>query len=207
MHLNLSQLKRGFAIMAMAWTAVLSADTSSSTTNVVPIPGADQEFSSPTPIETIVVDKNGNMIEKQYTYDPNQGGVVINNNNEVGGDNASLFFPMFMMGFMWSEGFWVGHNGSYWNGNRYTYVNNKNWNNHWNNYWHNNWNQKWNNHWNQHHNEQNWQYRDHQQWDDNTGKDWRAQHGEGDGGMRDGGARGGGERGGGERMGGGGGHR
>ncbi len=179
-------------------TALLCAKAHADTTNnVVPIPGVD--YSQPTPVQTIVVDSNGNMSEKTYTYDPNQGGVVIINNNQVSGNNASLFFPLFMMGFMWAEGYWVGHNGAYWNGNHYTYVSNKNWNNNWNNYWHNNWNNKWQNYWNQHHNDKNWPYRNNKNWPDQPRGDRRenpsdrggqGQRGQGRGGERErGGAR------------------
>lgn len=162
----------------IACTSIASADTGSSGsgTNVIPIPGGDQEFTQPTPIETIVVDKNGNVIEKQYTYDPNQGGVVINNNEEIGGDDASLFFPMFEMGFIWASGYWVGHDGNYWNGHEYVNINNNHWDDHWNNYWHNNWNNKWNNHWNKNHNDPNWRYRNNPQWRDQSGREWRSGH-------------------------------
>jgi hypothetical protein len=173
------------------------------TTTVVAIPNGNQVVSSPTPVDAIVVDSNGNMSQQQVQYDPNaangQGGVTINNN--YGGDNASLFLPLFQMGFIWSMGYWVGHDGSYWNGHNTVYINNSHWDNHWNNYWHNNWGPKWQHYYNQHHNDPNFRYRDHgEDWHQNAGN-WR---GKANGGGFHGRA---GERGGGARERGGGGHR
>ncbi len=115
-----------------------------STSKVVPLPEAEQQYSEATPVDAIIVDKDGNMTERQYTYDPAQGGVVINNYNQVAGPDCSLYFPVFGVGFLWWGGYWVDYNGYYWNGYGWGYVNYNRWHGRWNNYWHHNWNNKWN---------------------------------------------------------------
>lgn len=123
----------------------LTADDSDqqSASNVIPLPEAEKEYDSPTPVDAIVVDKDGDMSEQQYTYDPDAGGVVINNYNEVSGPDCSIYFPLFAVGFIWWGGYWCDHDGYYWSGHGYHRANYNHWHNHWNNYWHNNWNNKW----------------------------------------------------------------
>lgn len=122
---------------------------SQNASQVIPLPEADQSDSSE-PVDAIVVDKNGTMQQMQYTYDPDQGGVVINNYEEVSGDGASIFFPAFEVGMLWWGGYWVDHEGYYWNGNRYAQVHDAHWNDNWNHYWHQNWNHKWDQYRNSH---------------------------------------------------------
>jgi hypothetical protein len=124
----------------------MSADqANNAASTVIPVPEARSQYNSPTPVDAVVVDKDGNMTQTQYTYDPNQGGVVINNYYQVGGPDASIYFPLWGIGFLWWSGFWVDSYGYYWNGYGYGYVRSARWGNHWNNYWHSNWNNKWNN--------------------------------------------------------------
>jgi hypothetical protein len=129
-------------------------------TTVVPVPEADQLYSTVTPVDTIIVDKNGNMTETQYNYDPDQGGVVINNYNEVAGPGASLFFPAMTVGMLWWGGYWVDHNGDYWNGRTYVQVNDPHWHDNWDHYWKGNWDNKWNQYREQHPEAQNRYRRD-----------------------------------------------
>lgn len=129
-------------------------------TIVVPVPEADQLYPAATPVETIIVNKNGTMIEGQYTYDPEQGGVVINNYEEVAGPGASLFFPTMTVGMLWWNGYWVDHEGYYWNGRTWSQVNDPHWHDNWNHYWNDNWNNKWNRYRQQHPDAQNKYRRD-----------------------------------------------
>lgn len=113
------------------------ADASAS--NVIPVPEAQKQYNQPTQVNAVIVNKNGEMSETQYTYDPNQGGVVINNYYEVAGPDCSIYFPLWGIGFLWWSGFWVDGDGYYWDGYRYRYCNYPHWHNHWNNYWHGTW--------------------------------------------------------------------
>jgi hypothetical protein len=131
-------------------TKPLSAADESTSSTVVPIPEADQAYSSPTPLKAIVVDKQGNMTETEYTYDPEAGGVVINNEENIYGDGSSLFFPALEVGFLWAGGYWVDHEGYYWNGNHYANEKNPAWHDQWDHYWNRDWNNKWNNYRQQH---------------------------------------------------------
>src|SRR5271170_5751283 len=83
---------------------------------VVPIPEADQNCSSSSQVKAIIVDKKGDMTQTEYVCDPDQGGVVINNNEADWGEGASLFFPAFEMGLLWDDGVWVDEEGYYWDG-------------------------------------------------------------------------------------------
>ena len=136
--------------------------------DVVHIEGATNVTTTSSQVNAIVVDGNGNMSQQVFPYNPQTQEADVG--NASGGDNASIYFTLFMMGFMWWDGYWVGHNGSYWNGHTNVYVNNVNWNNHWNNYWHNTWNQKWNNYYNQHRNNPNFPYRNHKNWPHHSGQ-------------------------------------
>lgn len=138
-------------------------------TNVVPIPEAAQQYSSPTPVNVIVVDGNGTMSQQQYMYEPALGGVVINNTSAIGGDGASIFFPDFSLGFVWWNGYWADYDGFYWNGFNYAQVNNSDWHHYWHHYWHHDWNHRWHNYWNQHHKDPHWVY--------SKNKNWHTHHG------------------------------
>ncbi len=166
-------------IVIISATFLLQADSQ------VMIPNGNSGISSPTPVQAIVVDSQGNVSEQEYTYDPNTQVIVINSNNS--GDNASLFFPLFAMGFIWWEGYWVNHDGNYWVDNHWVHVNNVNWDKHWNNYWHNHWNNRWHNYWNQHRNDPNFRYRNNEHWDDRSfrgGRNEEVQRGSRGGGRR-----------------------
>lgn len=136
------------ALCCCTAAALHCADTTdqanSDASTVVPLPEAQQQYTSATPVDAIVVDKDGNMSERQYTYDPNRGGVVINNYYQVAGPDCSLYFPAFGVGFLWNNGFWVDSQGYYWNGIGFGFVGYGYWNSHWNYYWHHNWNNRWN---------------------------------------------------------------
>lgn len=190
--------------------------TSFAQTNEIPIPNGNQVInnntqggstSQPT-VDAIVTNSDGTMTQEKLPYNPNNQTVIVNNN--YGGNNASLFLPALEMGFMFFAGYWVGHNGSYWNGHGYVHVTNVNWNQHWNNYWHNTWKPKWNNYANEHRNDPNFKWGDHQNdWHDNAGN-WHNRQGADEhrgNAEHSGGERGGGMREGGGERGGGGGHR
>lgn len=191
-------------------------DTGGTTNKIVPIPGP-QAYSSPTPVDAIVQDSDGNFQEQQYTYYPNYyqqdknhpdpNVVIINNTNQVTGgnnqsaqpseDSPSVFFPLFAMGFLFVAGYWVGHNGNCWNGHNYVNVHVNNWNSHWNHYWNGHWKNNWNQHWQNHSRNPNWRYRNNPNWNDQTGKHWKNSEGGGHAGGHAGGRAGG--RGGGHR--------
>lgn len=119
------------------------------------------EVDGPTPVQAIILDSNGNVTEKEYTYDPNTQTIIINSNDE--GDNASIFFPLFETGFLWWGGYWVNYNGYYWNGH-WRHVDYDDWNGHWHNYWNHHWDNHWHNYWNQHHKESNFRYKNKEHW-------------------------------------------
>jgi hypothetical protein len=121
-----------------------SSQPSSSSTRVIPVPEVEQKYSSPTPVNAVVVDRNGNMTETRYTYDPDQGGVVINNYEEISGPGSSVFFPEDEVGLMWWDGFWVDHEGYYWNGANFVLVDDPGWRGRWDQYWQRDWRNKWN---------------------------------------------------------------
>ncbi len=96
------------------------------TSQVIPLPEAAENVPSE-PIDAIVVDKNGVMEQTQYPYDLDQGGVVINSDDEVFGEGASIFFPAFEVGLLWWGGYFVDNEGLYWNGHQYEHVQDPNW--------------------------------------------------------------------------------
>ena len=55
------------------------------------------------------------MTEQEYTYDPDTQVIVIDSDN--GGENASMFFPLFATGFIWWNGYWVNREGYYYSNN------------------------------------------------------------------------------------------
>lgn len=166
----------------------------SSVSTVVPLPEADQQYSTSTPVNAIIVKKNGEMSQAQYPYDPDQGGVVINNYDDVNGPGSSLFFPAFGVGMLWANGYWADQSGYYWNGNRYVSVNNDHWDDHWNNYWHNDWNNKWNNYKRQHPEARNIQGQRNGSFEHRQGMDRRSNPPRGGRGFHGGGRGGGGRR-------------
>ena len=166
-------------------TAIVCAMFQLQADDQIKVPNATSDTTSATSVQAIVVDSQGNVTEKEYPYDPNTQIVVVN--SDSGGDNASIFLPLFAMGFIWSEGYWVNHEGNYWVDNHWVHVNNVNWNKHWNNYWHNHWNNHWHNYWNQHHNDPNFRYRNNERWDDSSfrgGRNTDVQRGNRGGGRR-----------------------
>lgn len=170
--------------------------------NQIVIPREDVNVSSPTQLQAIVVDPNGNVTEQECTYDPQTQVVVVDSQNS--GENASVFFPLLSMGFLWWDGYWVDRDGYYYNNNRWVRVNDDHWDNHWNNYWNKNWDGHWHNYWNNRSNNSNFRYRNQEHWnhdsmrsahrgDGNRGdRGDRGGHGGGGGGPRHGGSRGGG---------------
>ena len=136
----------------------------------------------PTWLEAIVLDANGNMTDQQYLYNPSTELMIINSNTE--GDNASIFFPLFSVGFIWWNGHWVNLDGyyyyddeAYWFLDGYYFdtddyplvqVKHADWNNYWNGYWNNHWDNHWHNYWNNHRQDQNFQYHNQEQWLDRS---------------------------------------
>lgn len=136
--------------------------------DVINIQGATSVTTTSSQVNAIVVDGNGNMSQQVFPYNPQSQQVDVGSADK--GDNASIYLTLFMMGFMWWDGYWVGHNGYYWDGHTNVYVKNVNWNNHWNNYWHNTWNQKWNNYYNKHKHDPNFPYKNHNSWPHHAGQ-------------------------------------
>lgn len=125
-------------------TYLAEGSDAQSSYSVIPLPEADNKYDTSTPVDTIVVDKYGTMTETQYPYDPDKQGVVINNYEDVAGPNASVFFPAFEVGLLWWGGYWTDHDGYYWDGDHYAYINDPHWHDHWDHYWNRDWNNKWN---------------------------------------------------------------
>ncbi len=136
--------------------------------DVINIEGATNITTTSSQVNAIIVDGNGNMSQQVFPYNPQNQQVDVGSASQ--GENASIYFTLFMMGFMWWDGYWVGHNGYYWDGHINVYVKNVNWNNHWNNYWHNTWNQKWNNYYNKHKNDPNFPYKNQKSWPHHSGQ-------------------------------------
>ncbi|MCB1067764.1 MAG: hypothetical protein KDK56_06225 [Simkania sp.] len=136
--------------------------------DVINIQGATNITTTSSQVNAIVVDGNGNMSQQVFPYNPQTQQVDVGDANQ--GQNASIYLTLFMMGFMWWDGYWVGHNGYYWNGHTNVYVKNVNWNNHWNNYWHNTWNQKWQTYYNKHKNDSNFPYKNNRSWPHHSGQ-------------------------------------
>jgi hypothetical protein len=136
--------------------------------DVINIEGATNITTTSSQVNAIIVDGNGNMSQQVFPYNPQNQQVDVGSASQ--GENASIYFTLFMMGFMWWDGYWVGHNGYYWDGHTNVYVKNVNWNNHWNNYWHNTWNQKWNNYYNKHKNDPNFPYKNQKSWPHHSGQ-------------------------------------
>jgi hypothetical protein len=151
------------SILILVPLMVHNADKSNATAQsqiVVPNPPS---LSQPTPVETIITQPDGTVIEKVYTYNPDTSTIAID--PEYAEENASLFFPGFELGFLFAGGYWVDHDGYYWNDDHWERHNDDHWNDHWNNYWHNQWNdQHWRNHWQQNHQNSSWKRNHPQNW-------------------------------------------
>jgi len=92
--------------------------------DVVHIEGATNVTTTSSQVNAIVVDGNGNMSQQVFPYNPQTQEADVGDAKQ--GGNASIYFTLFMAGFMWWDGYWVGHNGYYWNGHTNVYVNNVN---------------------------------------------------------------------------------
>ena len=136
--------------------------------DVINIQGATSVTTTSSQVNAIVVDGNGNMSQQVFPYNPQTQ--QVDTSSASGGDNASIYLTLFTLGFIWWDGYWVGHHGYYWNGHTNVYINNNNWNNHWNNYWNNTWNQKWNNYYNSHKHDHNFPYKNHKSWPHHAGQ-------------------------------------
>ncbi|MBS0651927.1 MAG: hypothetical protein JSR39_00190 [Verrucomicrobia bacterium] len=159
-------LRGVFFVFAAATCAVFHSGAGLIADDQIMLPNTNANITSPTPVQAIVLDSNGNMSEEEYMYNPDTQVVVVDSNN--GGDNASIFFPLFAAGFIWWDGYWVNHEGNYYVNNHWVHVNNPDWNNHWHDYWNNHWDNHWHNYWNQHRNDPNFRYGNQEHWQEHN---------------------------------------
>ncbi len=194
-------------LVAISLANSLIAQNSAPPQQVVPIPGP-QAYSSPTPIDAIVTDSQGNLQEQSYTYypnyypqddaHPNPNVVIVNNTQQVTSNGCaatcpSIFFPLFSLGFLYTAGYWCGYNGLYWNGFGYVKAGYARYlGSHRRNYLNRTWNNRGHNHWNSHQRDGNWRYRGNSHWADHSGRNWRQSGGQRQGSATQGGARSGG---------------
>lgn len=136
--------------------------------DVINIEGATNITTTSSQVNAIVVDGNGNMGQQVFPYNPQTQQVDVGSADQ--GENASIYLTLFMMGFIWWDGYWVGHNGYYWDGHNNVYIKNVNWNNHWNNYWNDSWNQKWKGYYNTHKNDPDFPYKNQKTWPHRPGQ-------------------------------------
>lgn len=106
--------------------------------------GPQISYSVQTPVRAVIIDANGNTIEKTYTYDPAMGGIDL---DLIGGPQASIYFPDTNVRYLWYDGRWVDADGCYYERGRRYYVTNPGWNIQWTNYWssypHDHWHHYW----------------------------------------------------------------
>jgi len=119
--------------------------------------GPSVTFTAQQPVRAVIVDADGNAIEKTYTYDPSVGGVDL---GIPGGPATSIYFPDTNVRYLWSNGCWVGEDGYYWNHGNRVYIQNPEWRTHWNGYWttHSHWHDEIHNHGG--HQDVSWRYRE-----------------------------------------------
>lgn len=139
--------------MKKPWILVLASllsigFTSKTEAAVVTIGGPGISLTYRQPVQTVVVDTNGNTLQQTVYYDPAIGGVNLD--TSWAGPNASVYFPAYQTGYVWYNGFWVDHAGYYWDGGRRVYLNHPHWGDHWSGYWHNHWHEGWHGGWHAH---------------------------------------------------------
>ena len=66
------------------------------------VPNPPSNITEPTPVETIITQPDGTVVEKVYTYDPNTTSIQIDSGYSQ--NNASLFFPGLALGFLLRKG-------------------------------------------------------------------------------------------------------
>ena len=66
--------------------------------DIVNIEGATNITTTSSQVNAIVVDGNGNMSQQVFPYNPQAQQADVGNSNQ--GENASIYFPFFMTGFM-----------------------------------------------------------------------------------------------------------
>lgn len=96
--------------------------------------GPSITFTAQQPVRAIIVDGDGNTIEKTYVYNPDLGGIDI---GVYSTPYASIYFPDSNVRYLYAGGFWVGEDGYYWNHGRRYYYDHPGWGAHWNGYWSN----------------------------------------------------------------------
>lgn len=128
-------------------------------TNVVPVPEVKDKYgNNPASVNTIIINNNGEVTTQDYPYDPDRGGIIINNNVEVGGPGCSLFFPGFGVGFLWYNGFWCDGLGYYWNGFGFGFCGFGGWPGYWGGYWRHHWARSWHHYYSHHYHDAHFHY-------------------------------------------------
>lgn len=99
--------------------------------------GPNVTFTAHQPVRAVLVDANGNTVERTCYYNPEAGGIDIGDTTY-----SSVYFPDNNARYLNSGGFWVDENGYYWHGGR-RYFYGPGWNDHWHGYWHGGWHDGW----------------------------------------------------------------
>src|SRR5690242_19972965 len=92
--------------------------------------GPSVTFTARQPVRAVIVDADGNTIEKTCYYNPEIGGIDIGDANYT-----SIYFPDTNVRYLYADGFWVGEDGYYWNRGRRYYYSNPGWHDRWHGYW------------------------------------------------------------------------
>ena len=100
------------------------------------IGGPGVVFTNQQPVQVIIIDSNGNTLDKTIYYNPEIEGLDLD--ASWAGPNASIYIPSLGTGYLWYNGFWVNQDGYYWDHGRRVYVTDvPQWRTHWTGYWHN----------------------------------------------------------------------
>jgi hypothetical protein len=118
-------------------------------------------FTAQQPVNAIIIDGDGNTVEKTFVYDPAVSGIDV---GIQGAPMTSIYFPDSNTRYIWYNGYWVGEDGYYWDRGHRGYVNMPTWNVYWGGYWNNHWHDSWHRHWNEHRADVSWRYRGNEHW-------------------------------------------
>lgn len=110
------------------------------------------------PINAIIVDGNGNTVEKVFYYNPSLGGVDIGGSWDA--ECTSIVLPDYNVRYLWAGGYWLDEGGYYWLGGRRYFYNYPGWGVHWSGYWSNHWHDSWHDHYYHHYDH----WHDHGHW-------------------------------------------
>lgn len=100
---------------------------------VINLGGSEAAFTDQQAIQVVIVDGNGNAVERTVNYNPSLGGIDID--ASWAGPNASIYVPNLNQSYLFYNGYWIDQNGYYWNNGQRQSLNDPQWNTHWSHYW------------------------------------------------------------------------